>query len=220
MSVKTTNISADTNLTFDTTPIVQTMTSTDNSTKCASTAFTQTNFPSSLLTTNFSTNTNQSVTGTKTLTATVTSIDSSTSTIQLGKLADTSASVGTSTITATSSISINGILQNLTYIYRYLLAGSSNITTTTGTAVKCQKLQAGVVFMDVSPKTVTFPDAFTNTPTVLLTQYDPTTGTTFSTANIVSRFVTSPTSTNFVANGTNAGVPITGIYLNWVAIGN
>ena len=201
---KINTIITDETLTFSTTPIVQTVTASDDTTNIASTAYVNNNISTSIYLT---TNTTQSLPN-QTITPAIsaTTIDA-TGTIQLGQTTDTSIILGPTGI-ANCTISLAGNTQGINPNFPYWSTGSSNTTITLGTAVQVKKMHAGRVSMTTTAQNVIFPYPFTSTPVVVIGQ---TNTTTFTPSN---RWVSNTGITGFTAN-----VVTTGQNIDWIAVG-
>jgi hypothetical protein len=192
-------IVSDVNLTFTTTPIVQTVSTSDNSTYLASTAYVNNN-----LSTCLTTNTAQSLT-TQTITPaiSVSTIDA-TGTIQLGQTTDTSIILGSTG----STISIASYTQGISSSFPYWSTSSTNTTTSFGTATQIRRMRAGSVSMTSTAVSVSFGITYTTTPVVVIGQAHTVA---FTSSN---RWVTNVTTTGFTAN-----VGSTGQSIHWIAVG-
>lgn len=198
-------ITSDVQTTFSTPPTIGTALSSDDSTKLASIGYlTSQNIDNA---TYLDTTSNQTITGNYTINATTApkfvNIDTPDigETLTIGKSGDTRLTMVFATL--------KGVVQSL----RYWATGNENTTTSTGTAVSCQKVQTGQFVISGGPAfPVIFSPPFTSRPTVILGQQR-----TGSLSYVPDpRWVTDVTSAGFTANyPTNSST----YRLNWLAIG-
>jgi len=186
---------------FSTVPTVQTQLSTDNSTKLASLGFV-----SSVLTntTYLDKTSNQSLGVGLIVTnqCTVADIDTPVGggTLSIGEATDTALSLPV--------ITLKNILQYITY----WAVGTPYVTTSTGTAVVCQKLQTGQVSVTGAAVPIVFSPSFTSKPAILL-------GVQGTTATLVAageKWITNASNAGFTAN---YSLTQSNVVLNWIAIG-
>ena len=205
MTTKIDNITSDVQTTFSAVPSVQTVVSSDNSTKLASIGYVANQGMNA--TTYLDKTTNQTITGTYSITnqPTIATIDRATAgTLSCGISADTLLTIQYVTFT------IKTYLQNLS---NYWMVGNLNVTSTTPTIVNCQKVQTGQVSIASSASiAVVFSPAFSSKPVVLISVQS--TGS--SNFGPTVEWASSITVNGFTANYRNIA---SGLVLNWMAIG-
>jgi hypothetical protein len=206
MATVANTITSDVQTTFSTPPTVGTALSGDNTTTLASIGYL--NSQSITNATYLDRTSNQTITGTYTINTPSTlprffSIDTPNigDTLTLGKAGDTRLEMRLATI--------KGVVQKLVY----WAVGNANTTTSTGTAVDCQKVQTGQLVWNVATTIpVVFSPAFNSTPVIVLGQQR--TGTLSYTPD--PRWVTNATRFGFDINYPTTSATYR---LNWLAIG-
>lgn len=205
MTTKIDSITSDVQTTFSSVPSVQTMVSSDNSTKLASIGYVANQGMNA--TTYLDKTTNQTITGTYSITnqPTISTIDRSTA-------GDINCGLGTNTLLTINyiTLTIKTYLQNLS---NYWMVGNLNVTSTTPTIVNCKKVQTGQVSIAASSSVpVVFSPAFSAKPVVLISVQS----TSSSNFGPTVEWASSITTNGFTANYRNIGA---GLVLNWMAIG-
>lgn len=208
MTTKIDVITSDVETTFSSVPSIQTMTSSDNSTRLASIGYVANQGLNS--TTYLDKTSTQTITGNYTFTErpTITTIDRATvGTISCGASTDSLLTIDYITL------AIKGFALTLS---NYLSVGNVNSTVPsgTGTAVSCQKVQTGQVSIAASNSVpVSFSPNFASTPVVLISVQSTLT-TTFSPS---AEWAESVSTSGFTARYRNPATA--GLVLNWMAIG-
>jgi len=204
MTTKIDSITSDVQTTFLSIPSVQTMVSSDNSTKLASIGYVANQDMNA--TTYLDKTTNQTITGNYTINQpTISIIDRATAGIlSCGVNTDTLLTIDYITLT------IKTYLQNLS---NYWMVGNLNVTSTTPTIVNCQKVQTGQVSIASSASVpVVFSPAFSSKPVVLISVQS--TGS--SNFGPTVEWASNITTNGFTANYRNIAASLV---LNWMAIG-
>lgn len=201
-------------LTFEQSPIIPTQLSSTNnnflaSIQCVKSAISTT--------TNLTENTNQTMIGDQTLntTCTISSINPPKNTgIQIGNTTDI-VSIGNNN----STLSINGILQSLSNFY-YFVVGSNELIENTIGNIPVQKIQAGVVLNITSTsgtaaRTVKFSNAFTNTPSILITECSRNSTKITPSNHWITNEIASPLTVGFLVNVASTIARD----IHWIAVG-
>jgi len=202
MTTKIDIIASDTQTSFSSVPTVQTQLSTDNTTKLASLGYVS-QITSSLYldkTSNQSTGGQLSITNQCTLMDVDTPVGAN-ETLQIGETTNTTLSL--------PLIIIRGVSQ----VLRYWAVGTPLLTPTQGTAVICQKVQTGQVFINsLTSIPIVFSPSFASKPSIHLGLQ----GTTSTIFTAQSKWVTLASNSGFTAR---VGSVQTNTVLNWMAIG-
>jgi hypothetical protein len=204
MSTLINTITSTTSTSFSSVPTVKTQGTAVSTTKLASIGYTNANIPSTTYldkTSNQTLNSSLNITNQCTLTDVDTPVGAN-QTLTIGAPTST-------TLTIPSTITLRNIVQ---YV-RYWAVGTPLLTTTTGTAVVCQKMQTGQVSVaSATSVPIAFSPAFTSNPAIFLGVQ----GTTSTLVIAQNKWITLANNAGFTAN---YGAATANVVLNWMAIG-